>query len=750
MVTNARATKTRTITLEDFLAAVEKGHWQKEITAIRKEYRKVLKKTGSQAEAKKAIAPLKKKLPAVMLSGEFVEREDKKLKQHSGMIVADFDSLGERLKETEAKLWTSPYVVTVLVSPSGDGLKTVFTVEEDAPHRDLFRAVKQHAYELTGLSFDEACKNVGRLCFVTSQKKVMINKDAIPLPPLPKEHKPKPQPSTQPEPDLPTREHITQQLLGELVWDPDKGGYFCTCPGQATHTNTNAAKDTIVFLTGTPTLDCQHESCSKIVEAFNTQLRSLIGKAENHGVFRGQQQRETEWETDLSSLSSLNSLGARNFPAPLGEAAYYGLAGQVVRRILPETEADPVALLTTFLTGIGSQIGRNAYTIADGARHHGNMFVVSVGPTAVSRKGTALKRMFPVLKLADEDWMKDNVEDWMKDNVETGLSSGEGLVHRVRDQVTEVKQIKEKGRYIDEFQTVTVDHGIDDKRLLLIEPEFSSPLRVMLRDTNVLSAVLRRAWDGDDIGTLTKNSKEKATAPHISVLGHITREELNRSLNEIEAANGYGNRHLWTAVMRSKILPRGGGIPDIKDFRDPLQEVILFVQTHNEFRRDEEAEEWWVSVYNELTKQEGGMIGAMIARAAAHVVRLSLLYAVLDLSAVIRVPHLEAALALWRYAEASVRWIFSSGTGNRNADRILAALIASGSKGLTKTQIVEDVLHRNVTKFDVDEALRLLLQLNVVSRETHSTTRRPVELWKFLTSIREFNEVNEFNEKKDP
>jgi hypothetical protein len=736
MVTNARATRTRTITLGDFLESVEDGQWQKEITGIRKEYRKILKKTGSHTEAKKAIAPLKKKLPAVMLSGEFVEREDKKLKQHSGLICADFDSLGDRLKKTEATLWTSPHVVLVLVSPSGDGLKAVFAVEQDAPHRDLFRAVKQHAYKLTGLSIDEACKNVGRLCFVTSQKKVMINKDAIPLPPLPKEPKPKPQP----EPDLPTRERIATELLGELVWDADKGGYFCTCPGQATHTNTNAVKDTIVFLTETPTLDCQHQSCSQIVEAFNAQLRSLIGKAENQGTFQGQRERETEWETDLTSLSSLNSLGFRNFPAPLREAAYYGLAGNVVRRILPETEADPVALLSTFLTGIGSQIGRNAYTSADGARHHGNMFVVSVGPTAVSRKGTALKRMLPVLKLADEDWVKNNVE--------TGLSSGEGLVHRVRDQVTEVKQIKEKGRYIDEFQTVTVDPGIDDKRLFLIEPEFSSPLRVMLRDTNVLSAVLRRAWDGDDIGTLTKNSKEKATAPHISVLGHITKEELNRSLNEIEAANGYGNRHLWTAVMRSKILPRGGGIPDIEDFREPLQKVILFVQTHNEFKRDEEAEEWWVSVYDELTKQEGGMIGAMIARAAAHVVRLSLLYAVLDLSPVIRVPHLEAALALWRYAEASVRWIFSSGTGNRNADRIVAALFASGPKGLTKTQIVEDVLHRNVTKFDVDEALRLLLQLNLVSRETHSTRRRPVELWKFQTPIHEFNELNEFNEKK--
>ena len=131
------------------------------------------------------------------------------------------------------------------------------------------------------------------------------------------------------------------------------------------------------------------------------------------------------------------------------------------------------------------------------------------------------------------------------------------------------------------------------------------------------------------------------------------------------------------------------------------------------------------------------MIGAMIARAAAQVVRLSLLYAILDLSDAIRVPHLEAALALWRYAEASVRWIFAAGTGNRHADRILAALIAAGPKGLTKTQIVEDVLYRNVTKFDVDEALRLLLQLDLVFFKKQKNQRRSVEHWFFRTSMPE-------------
>lgn len=107
--------------------------------------------------------------------------------------------------------------------------------------------------------------------------------------------------------------------------------------------------------------------------------------------------------------------------------------------------------------------------------------------------------------------------------------------------------------------------------------------------------------------------------------------------------------------------------------------------------------------------------------------------------------HLKAALACWRYAEASARWIFETGTGNKVADRILAALIQAGVTGLTKTQIVHDLFNRNVTKFTIDEALRLLHHLEVAECEMESTKGRPAERW-FFKSIDDINDKNDRRE----
>lgn len=292
---------------------------------------------------------------------------------------------------------------------------------------------------------------------------------------------------------------------------------------------------------------------------------------------------------------------------------------------------------------------------------------------------------------------------------------------------------------------MTVDPGIDDKRLFVLETEFCSPLKVMNREGDTLSPVLRAAWDGDDLGTLTKNSRERANKPHLSMIGHITREELRRNLNETEAANGFGNRNLWIAAKRSKSLPRGGQIPSIEEFSEPLGEALLHAQTCGELRRDDEAEELWAQIYPELSEGKSGLLGAITARAAPQILRISGLYAVLDCSFVITVPHLKAALACWRYAEASARWIFETGTGNKVADRILAALIAAGPTGLTKTQIVSDVFNRNVTKFTIDEALWLLHHLGLGYCKMETTRGRSAERW-FSKSIDELNERNEQRE----
>src|SRR5262249_54483383 len=57
------------------------------------------------------------------------------------------------------------------------------------------------------------------------------------------------------------------------------------------------------------------------------------------------------------------------WPAPLGAAAYYGLAGKFVRTIEPESEADPVGLLIHFLVEFGSVIGRGPHFRVEATRH---------------------------------------------------------------------------------------------------------------------------------------------------------------------------------------------------------------------------------------------------------------------------------------------------------------------------------------------------------------------------------------------
>ena len=93
---------------------------------------------------------------------------------------------------------------------------------------------------------------------------------------------------------------------------------------------------------------------------------------------------------------------------------------------------------------------------------------------------------------------------------------------------------------------------------MVVEPEFASPLRVSERDGNTLSPVIRQSWDTGRLRVLTKNSPARSTGAHISIIGHVTKDELLKYLTDTEAGNGFANRFLWVAVRRSKLLPDGG------------------------------------------------------------------------------------------------------------------------------------------------------------------------------------------------
>lgn len=408
-----------------------------------------------------------------------------------------------------------------------------------------------------------------------------------------------------------------------------------------------------------------------------------------------------------------------SWPEPLQPEALHGLVGMIVNLIEPHTEADPAALLFSVLTMYGNIIGRNAYFQVEGDRHYTNLNVNLVGSTSKGRKGTSLGQARKPFAAVDPIWTDDRNKQ--------GLSSGEGLIWQVRDEKRTTKTNK-KG---ETYDVIEVD-GVNDKRLLIVEPEFASVARVLRRDGNTLSAVMRQAWDGaNKLNTLTKNSPAEATGAHISILGHVTKDELLRYLDSVEGANGFGNRFLWVCVKRSKFLPDGGQLKD-SDFNNiilRMKEAVGFGSRPQEIKRDDEARDLWHKVYPELSSGNPGLFGAMTGRAEAQVTRLALIYALLDCSCLIRVEHLMAALAAWDYAEASAKYIFGNSLGDPVADEILKALDVAGNAGMTRTDI-SDHFGRNKGASEIGRAINLLYERGMIRSEIEEKEiGRPSERW---------------------
>jgi hypothetical protein len=382
-------------------------------------------------------------------------------------------------------------------------------------------------------------------------------------------------------------------------------------------------------------------------------------------------------------------------PAPLPPPAFYGLAGEIVHAIEPQTEGHPAALLLQFLAAFGFAVGRGPFYQVEADRHHANLFVVLVGDTAKSRKGTTwgwVSRLF------------ESVKGWPADRVKTGLSSGEGFIEQVS--------------------------GCADNRLLVTEGEFASVLQMLMRTGNTLSAQLRNAWDGKPLSILTKRAPANAPDGHISFIGHITADEVHRLMTANEMGNGFANRFLWCHVQRARVLPDGGRLADatLSPFASQLSRILAWARKQKcQLSFDDAAHTRWCEGYEALSQGMPGLCGAIISRAEAQVVRLSLVYALLDKSKTIRTEQLEAALAVWDYCEASARHVFGDALGDPTADEILTALRRSPA-GMSRTDISNHFKHHR-SQAQIDGALALLESRGFARKQVFETRGRPIERW---------------------
>lgn len=406
-----------------------------------------------------------------------------------------------------------------------------------------------------------------------------------------------------------------------------------------------------------------------------------------------------------------------DWPAPLAQEAYHGVTGELVQAIMPHTEADTAAITLQHLIAFGNLIGKGAFFPVEAGRHYANEYVVIVGRTGNGRKGSSWRQISSIYK---------NVEaEWAQRRIQSGMSSGEGLMYAVRDEI-----IREEKNKDGEFEEKIVDPGVKDKRLLVVEEEFVSVLKVGQRDGNTLSVQVRGGWDGVMFQSMVKNSPLTATGHHISIIGHITQAEYKRALSETDAVNGFANRFINVCVARSKELPHGGNIRSI-DFSSIIQKLTdakSFANNVGAMSWSPEAYSVWARVYSKLTADRYGLVGAMLARAAPHVLRLAMIYALLDLSHQIRLEHLSAALAVWEYSEQSTQCLFGKSLGDVVADQILDA-VQNSPQGLSKTDIAR-LFNNNRDKHRIVMALKTLTELGLAhGKKISYGAGRPSEMW---------------------
>ena len=154
-------------------------------------------------------------------------------------------------------------------------------------------------------------------------------------------------------------------------------------------------------------------------------------------------------------------------------------------------------------------------------------------------------------------------------------------------------------------------------------------------------------------------------------------------------------------------------MPDVSEPLTLLRAAIATARQRGRIERDSEARTLWAEIYRSLSEEPPGRLGEIVSRGEAQVIRLALLFALLDSAPLIRAHHLKAALAFWNYCAASAAFIFGQHLISPKAARIWAAL---ENGALTMTEL-HGLFGNNSTSEEIET---LLMELGPrVTIESH-------------------------------
>jgi hypothetical protein len=406
---------------------------------------------------------------------------------------------------------------------------------------------------------------------------------------------------------------------------------------------------------------------------------------------------------------------------------YTGILGEITMAAEPGTEADPAGILGSLLTMVSVAISGTPHLQIGNDRHPLLVWSLLMGRTGSGRKGGATQT---ATEFARPAWPEYDQQ------ATSGLSSGEGLIERIRDPSPDGK-----------------DPGVKDKRLLVVETEFGTVMTRAARDGSTLAEVCRQAWNGEPLSVLNRK-QVRASWSHVGIIGHIAPRDFRRRLAAADLAAGTYNRYLPLYVERSKRLPipQGAARTAVADLSGKLGEKIGAARTVGCLRLGAEAAALWQGeLYDEFTEadDEEAAWAEFMRRAAPYCLRIAGLYAVLERRKTIGKGDLAAAAALVRYAVASAQYVLGGLLRDPRMDRLTREITAAGDAGLTRTQ-VSALFSRNLPAAALDDLLGELTvagEYEVIRAETGG---RPVETYRRTSFVNSFNSFNSSLERSTP
>lgn len=380
--------------------------------------------------------------------------------------------------------------------------------------------------------------------------------------------------------------------------------------------------------------------------------------------------------------------------------AWRGLFKDYRDMVAPTTEAADAFHYATFLQVFGVLIGRRLF-VYHATRLYPNFYTCLVGRSGLTRKDTTWSRGRVVL-----DALHAYSEDDPSPPFKTlrGIRSYEGLL----------------------------DELAGERKVRLIQlGELLSLLAKARQDSlgNIIPA-LNELYDSPDLLNPPVHQKDvkPAIEPFLSIMAGTTQDWLQKALTERDIYGGFANRWIYFYGLPKDPMPNPPKVdPDKRnELVGELNQIRSWAEDvrNGEITISDEANALFEEYYREYYGrcQLPGLIPTLIVRIQDFIWKIALLYAVDTMSETISKDHLEAAIAVGKYLEASVAEVFASfgtSSGKAQETKLLDFLRAEGGP------VPEREVYRrfNMSAKKLESVVTPLLKIGLVKDSYQKTDR---------------------------